>query len=185
MLTPGTSVVLGRDPSSDMWLGVPHVSRRHCLVEVTMSGLVRVTDTSTNGTSYDGGVLYKDQSFESTETPRCLDFGGGVTVGICFSQADEERFVASGGAPSTFVDARNGIAIGEGVGSSRSSRKKGRTTFLRTPDELRRAAAGAGGNPLRRFFGRLSTKGRLAFLGVVAGVVLVISLIVGLVSGMN
>ncbi len=186
MLTPGTSVVLGRDPSSDMWLGVPHVSRRHCLVEVTVSGVVRVTDTSTNGTSYDGGVLQKDQSIESTDKPLCLDFGGGVTVGICFSQADEERFVASGGSPATFIEASHGRGTADKGGASRSNRKRSRTTFLRTPDEVRRAAAGASAGPLRRFFGRLSTKGRWALLGVIGGVIVVASLIVGsLVSGMN
>ena len=186
LLTPGTSVVLGRDPSSDMWLGVPHVSRRHCLVEVTMSGVVRVTDTSTNGTSYDGGILHKDQSVESSDKPLCLDFGGGVTVGICFSQGDEERFVASGGSPSTFMAANNGRDLGDDSASSRTNRRKSRTTFLRTPDELRRAAAGATGGRLPRFFGRLTTKGRLALLGVVGGVLVVTSLIVGsLVSGMK
>jgi pSer/pThr/pTyr-binding forkhead associated (FHA) protein len=185
-LSPGTAVVLGRDPSSDMWLGVPHVSRRHCLVEVTISGLVRVTDTSTNGTSYDGGVLHKDESTESNEKPLCLDFGGGVTVGICFSQADEERFVASGGSPSAFMNLEREGALGDDSNSARSSRKKSRTTFLRTPDELRRAAQGVSANPLKRFFGRLTVKGRLALLGVVGGVIIIASLIVGsLVSGMN
>ncbi|MEY4669394.1 MAG: hypothetical protein RL518_2093 [Pseudomonadota bacterium] len=186
ILSPGTSVVLGRDPSSDMWLGVPHVSRTHCIVEVTMSGLVRVTDTSTNGTSYDHGILHKDQTVESTEKPICLDFGGGVTVAICFSQADEERFVAAGGARGAFIDPspnRDGTERGT---SARSSRQKSRTTFLRTPDELRRAAAGVHAGPLRRFFGRLTTKGRLAILGVIGGVIIVTSLIVGsLVSGMK
>ena len=165
LLTPGTSVVLGRDPSSDMWLGVPHVSRRHCLVEVTMSGVVRVTDASTNGTSYDGGIQHKDQSVESS---------------------DEERFVASGGSPSTFMAANNGRDLGDDSASSRTNRRKSRTTFLRTPDELRRAAASATGGRLPRFFGRLTTKGRLALLGVVGGVLVVTSLIVGsLVSGMK
>jgi len=186
ILSPGISVVLGRDPSSDMWLGVPHVSRRHCVIELTASGVVRIKDTSTNGTSYDGGVLHKDQSFESNDKPLCLDFGGGVTVGICFSQDDEERFVASGGSPTAFIDALVGGEIADNGGSPRPGRKKSRTTFLRTPDELRRAAVGVSGGPLRRFFGRLSTKGRLALLGVIGGVIVVTSLIVGsLVSGMN
>jgi hypothetical protein len=151
-----------------------------------MSGVVRVTDTSTNGTSYDGGILHKDQTTESTEKPLCLDFGGGVTVGICFSQVDEERFVASAGSPSTFIDSHNRRDLGDNGSPSRSNRQKSRTTFLRTPDELRRAAASASAGPLRRFFGRLTTKGRLALLGVVGGVIVVTSLIVGsLVSGMN
>jgi pSer/pThr/pTyr-binding forkhead associated (FHA) protein len=186
VLTPGISVVLGRDPSSDMWLGVPHVSRTHCLVELSMSGVVRVTDTSTNGTSYDGGVLHKDQSTESTDKPLCLDFGGGVTVAICFSQVDEDRFVAAGGSSGAFFDTHRRGDIGENRSPARSGRQRSRTTFLRTPDELRRVAAGVNAGPLRRFFGRLSRKGRLALGGVVIGVIVVTSLIVGsLVSGMK
>ena len=186
VLSPGNSVVLGRDPSSDMWLGVPHVSRKHCLIESTISGAVRITDTSSNGTSYDGGVLQKDQSTESLDTPLCLDFGGGVTVALCFSQSDEERFVAAGGSASAFRSFDSRHDLGEGGRSSPSGRKKSRTTFLRTPDELRRAAASANAGPLGRFLGRLSTTGRFALLGVVGGVIVVTSLIVGsLVSGMK
>jgi hypothetical protein len=84
------------------------------------------------------------------------------------------------------MNSGDGRNLGENGASSQSSRKKGRTTFLRAPEDLRRAAAGANGGPFRRFFGRLTTKGRLALLGVVGGVVVITSLIVGsLVSGMN
>lgn len=188
MLTPGTSVVLGRDPSSDMWLGVPHVSRRHCIVESTVSGVVRITDTSTNGTSYDGGLLQKDQSTESSDSPICLDFGGGVTVGVCFSEADEERFVAAGGSPTAFKEPlKTSVDLSDDTSTRASRRKKARTTFLRTPEEVRRAAAEATAEKgFKRFFKRLSVKGRVALFGVVGGVIVVTSLIVGsLVSGMN
>jgi pSer/pThr/pTyr-binding forkhead associated (FHA) protein len=188
VMSPGTALVLGRDPSSDMWLGVPHVSRRHCSVEMTVSGVVRVTDASTNGTSYDGGILQKDQSTESSDTPLCLDFGGGVTVGICFSEDDEVRFVAAGGAPNSFINESRGSDLGADSGASRQGkRRKARTTFLRTPEELRRAASDVSGEGrIRRLFTRLSLKGQLALLGVIGGVVVLTSLIVGsLVSGLK
>jgi pSer/pThr/pTyr-binding forkhead associated (FHA) protein len=187
LLSPGTSIVLGRDPSSDMWLGVPHVSRRHCIVEATVSGVVRVTDTSTNGTAYDGGILTDGKSIESSDTPICLDFGGGVTVGLCFSEADEERFVAAGGVVSAFSRTGGDVDLGADTPSTRAKRKKARTTFLRTPEELKRAAAEAAGERgFKRFFKRLSVKGRVALLGVIGGAVVVTSLIVGsLVSGMK
>lgn len=188
MLSPGTSVVLGRDPSSDLWLGVPHVSRRHCIIEATVSGIVRITDTSTNGTAFDGGVLQKDQSTESSDTPICLDFGGGVTVAVCFSEADEERFVAAGGSVSAFTSGGSSVAeLNDTPTAGSSRRRKARTTFLRTPEDIKRAAAEAAGEGgFKKFLKRLSLKGRLALFGVVGGVVVVTSLIVGsLVSGMN
>ena len=188
IVNPGTELVLGRDPSSDMWLGVPHVSRRHCSVEMTVAGVLRVIDSSTNGTSYDGGILQKDQSFESSDTPLCLDFGGGVTVGICFSEDDEQRFVAARGAPNAFAKEQMTSELGPDSGAVRNGkRKKAKTTFLRTPEELRRAATEV--SEEGRFvtlFRRLTLKGKVALLGVVGGVVVVTSLIVGsLISGLK
>jgi hypothetical protein len=155
---------------------------------MTVSGVVRVTDSSTNGTSYDGGVLQKDQSTESSDTPLCLDFGGGVTVGICFSEEDEQRFVAAGGALNAFADEQKVSNLGVDSGAIRhGKRKKARTTFLRTPEELRRAASEASEEGrFGRLLRRLTLKGQLALLGVVLGVVVVTSLIVGsLVSGLK
>jgi hypothetical protein len=66
-------------------------------------------------------------------------------------------------------------------------RKRAKTTFLRTPEELRRAATEVSGEG--RFvtlFRRLTLKGKVALLGVVGGVVVVTSLIVGsLISGLK
>lgn len=167
MLTPGSAVVLGRDPSSDMWLGVPHVSRRHCSVEVSMNGVVRITDSSTNGTSYDGGVLRKDESTESSSKPLVLDFGGGVTVALCFSDDDEKKFINAHGAPQTFSLSTQVEGVVSSPSPSRKGRKKSKTTFLKAPHEVREAAAiAAGKNPIQRLFGTLSSKGRLALTGV-------------------
>lgn len=187
VITPGSSFVIGRDPSSDMWLGVPHVSRRHCTVESSVSGLVRITDTSTNGTSYDGGIL-RDDYTESSAEPICLDFGGGVTVGLCFSEEDEARFKESGGIPSTFLkQADTANQLGSDITNVGIKRPRSRTTFLRTPEELRLVAADVSrAGQLKLFMTRLSNKGRVALLGVVGGVLILTSLIVGsLVSGMK
>lgn len=186
MLTPGTSVVLGRDPSSDMWLGVPHVSRRHCLVDVTIAGVVRITDASTNGTGYDDGLLRKDETTETANKPLVLDFGGGITVGVCFSQSDEEKFIASNGALDTFKSSTSEGSKATG-GGHQGTRQRKPTTFLRAPEELRQSANGApAGNPVAVFLTRLSSKGKIVLGTVVAGVAIVASVtIFSLVSGMR
>lgn len=103
LLKPGTVVKIGRDPASDMWLGAPHVSRLHCAVTMTDSGSLTVTDHSTNGTAYDGGLLRKGDLLNVGSTPRVFDCGGGLTVGLCFTQAEEETFRAAQGSVRAFA----------------------------------------------------------------------------------
>ncbi len=102
VLTPGASVTIGRDPSSELWLGAPHVSRRHCKFAMNPSGLITVTDSSTNGTAHDSGVLRKGDSLEIVKDPKVFDFGGGITVGICFDEEQERRYVGVMGAADAF-----------------------------------------------------------------------------------
>lgn len=102
ILKPGVSIVLGRDPGCDMWLGAPHVSRRHCVVQVNKAGYVSIVDESTNGTAHAKGILRKGDELQVGMKPTVLDFGADVTVGVCFSQADEQKFVASTGKVNTF-----------------------------------------------------------------------------------
>jgi pSer/pThr/pTyr-binding forkhead associated (FHA) protein len=187
VLSPGSQVVMGRDPSSEMWLGVPHVSRRHCAVEVSMNGLVRVTDRSTNGTGYDRSILRKDETIEVSDKPMVLDFGGGVTVGICFSEKDEERFIAAGGSPDTFIVSDVESAPENASKASKRNRKRSRTTFLRAPDEVKQAVAAVKGRgALTQLYGRLSGKGRLVMAMAIVGMVGVASLIGGLlVAGLR
>lgn len=172
VLVPGSSIELGRDPSSDMWLGVPHVSRRHCAVEFTPAGVVRVTDQSTNGTGYEGKILKKDQSVETSAKPMVLDFGGGVTVAICFSEKDEQRFIAAGGAVQAFTSADPALLQEGAAKAERRGRRRSKTTFLRAPDEAKKAAAAVQGiGVFRQLYVRLSGKGRLAMAGAVIGIV--------------
>jgi len=187
MLTPGSSVVLGRDPSSDMWLGVPHVSRRHCSVEVSPTGVVRITDSSTNGTSFDRGILRQHESTETHGKPLVLDFGAGVTVGLCFSRADEEKFLAARGDLRAFVTPEaNSLERGTERGERRG-RKRGRTTFLRAPEEIRRSAAEfSKSGPLTQLFRRLSLKGKLVMIVVLMALLALTFVVVGsLVSGLK
>lgn len=102
VLPVDTPVTVGRDPRSEMWLGAPHISRTHCQVTLQSDGQVVVTDCSTNGTAYDGGILKKGQLLELHDEPNVLNFGGDITVGICFHEWHEEDFMTNHGAPDTF-----------------------------------------------------------------------------------
>jgi hypothetical protein len=99
----GATVHIGRDPKSELWLGAPHISRQHCQVTLSKTGSLVITDCSTNGTAYDEGLLQKGDSLDLLGKPRVLDFGGGVTVAICFRSEDEQLFTDSGGAVKTFI----------------------------------------------------------------------------------
>ena len=102
VLKTGSILHVGRDPTCDMWLGAPHVSRKHCRLEVVSDEKVVVTDLSTNGTAYDGGILRKGESLMIKDAPKVLDFGSGITVGICFKREEEARFASGNGAVSSF-----------------------------------------------------------------------------------
>jgi pSer/pThr/pTyr-binding forkhead associated (FHA) protein len=121
VLAPGHTVNLGRDPSSDIWLGAPHVSRRHCSVLLRDDESVVVTDHSTNGTGYDGGVLKRGQSLEFRGKPCVLDFGSGVTVALCFGEEQETDFVHAQGSTNSFsnvVESRALAASGSDLSHS-------------------------------------------------------------------
>jgi pSer/pThr/pTyr-binding forkhead associated (FHA) protein len=98
----GATLNIGRDPGSDVWLGAPHVSRKHCVVALSKTGNVQIVDFSTNGTNYDNKVLKKGDVLEVSDTPKVLDFGGGVTLALCFNEEEENLFIGSNGSPNVF-----------------------------------------------------------------------------------
>ncbi|RMD88107.1 MAG: FHA domain-containing protein [Candidatus Dadabacteria bacterium] len=101
-LTPGSTVVLGRDPDSDIWVGAPHVSRKHCVFSVSKSGVVSITDCSRNGIAYRDKLLEKNKPFILEEEAAVFDIGAGITFSVCFTAEDEEAYKMSGGSFSTF-----------------------------------------------------------------------------------
>lgn len=105
VLSPGAAVTIGRDPASDMWLGAPHVSRKHCSIIMNHAGEVSLTDHSTNGTAYDDGFLQRGDVLELRGVPRVLDFGNSVTVAVCFSSDQEQAFLAAQGNVHVFTHA--------------------------------------------------------------------------------
>jgi len=117
VLKVGERVRIGRDPASEIWVGVPHVSREQCSIVLDPSGIVRVTDGSKNGISYEEGILRRGETLEIENQPRVLDFGGGITLAICFTEQEETKFTEERGAAHTFLSAppQRGGVIGEVV----------------------------------------------------------------------
>ncbi len=103
IIAHGSVIQVGRDPSSDMWLGAPHVSRKHFVVALAADNSVEVTDTSTNGTGYNGGVLHKGEVLRVRGAPQVFDVGSGVTVAVCFDEEEERQFLASQGSARSFA----------------------------------------------------------------------------------
>lgn len=102
LVMPSSGVVqVGRDPTSDMWLGAPHISRMHCSLSLNEDGTVSVTDQSTNGTTYDDKILHKGDSAQFNSQSPVFDFGGGVTVALCFNESQEQAFISSQGSMSS------------------------------------------------------------------------------------
>jgi pSer/pThr/pTyr-binding forkhead associated (FHA) protein len=179
VLNPGGAFVLGRDQASDMWLGVPHISRKHCSVEVAKSGLVRILDTSTNGTLCDGSNLIKGTSIESSERPLVLDFGGSVTVALCYTEEQEQAFIASGGSSATYL--KKPVTRDDSSSSARPKRRRERrtTTWIQDPQEFLDDGGGKKGplQEFRRLYRALSTVGRVVLALAVVGIVTVVTII--------
>lgn len=130
VLKPGTRVDIGRDPSCGLWLGAPHVSRKHCTVEISKAGVVTVADTSTNGTAFDAGVLRSQESYQSSGQPLVLDFGAGVTVALCFSGNDEQVFQQAHGSPMAFKGGAAGAAGATNPTQGGRQRERRTTTWF-------------------------------------------------------
>jgi len=170
-LKRGQRVLIGRDPSCDLWLGAPHVSRRHCEVEVSKAGLVTVTDTSTNGTVYDGGLLREGESHQTSDRAFVLDFGTGMTVAVCFSQEQEDRYQSAHGDANAFTEASHaGAGVSAGA-TPRVPRERRTTTWFNVQAAgIQQADTGMRGS-FSAMFGGLTPTGRVAM--VLAGVGLV------------
>ncbi len=130
VLQAGREFKIGRDPSCGLWLGAPHISRNHCGIRVSSTGLVSITDSSTNGTAFDRGVLRDGEVFETKERPLVLNFGGGVTVGLCFSKEQEDLFAKSSGSPDVFLLSEKPESEAPAQPSRGNSRERRNTTWF-------------------------------------------------------
>ncbi len=171
VLKPGMHLDLGRDPSCGLWLGAPHISRRHCAVEVSKTGEVRITDSSTNGTAYDGGLLRSSDVFKTTAQPVVLDFGAGVTVALCFTENQEEAFKAAYGAPHAFTKHEAKSSSERQDGRTRVARERRNTTWFKIDDSTLNQLRSKNSRMarLRAMFSGLTLQGRVALVFIAAG----------------
>lgn len=85
-------ITVGRDPANDIWIGAPHISRRHCEINYTGGKFISVTDVSSNGTFVGTRTLPSGVATTLDPTLTILNFGAGVTLAVCFSEADEAEY---------------------------------------------------------------------------------------------
>jgi hypothetical protein len=65
--------------------------------------LVTVQDFSTNGISFNGGEVLKGQTVSLIDNlPVVIDFGGSITLGLCFDKSQEQAFFDSRGSALSF-----------------------------------------------------------------------------------
>jgi len=178
-LKPGMQVDVGRDPSCGMWLGAPHISRRHCSIEVSKTGEVKISDSSTNGTAYDGGVLRSSDVFKTSTTPTVLDFGAGVTVALCFTADHERVFQAAHGAPHAFAPRGQGTESSEATGRARVPRERRNTTWFKMDDSVLKELQAQRGtvSKFRALFTGLTMPGRVALVVIVIGFAMLLGVI--------
>lgn len=177
LVIPFNSVVnLGRDPKSELWLGAPHVSRRHCALTMNPDGRIMVSDFSTNGTAHDAGLLSRGESMELRDTPKVFDFGGGITVALCFTEEEEEKFQQFGGAINTYRPAKTKPLevdhLFQQAGPESNSDTKVRSRSRGPAREL------------LSFFQSLPPVGKVFLLATLAAMGMVITVIVNLLLGL-
>lgn len=180
VLRPGARLDIGRDPSCGLWLGAPHVSRRHCEVEVSKTGEVKITDSSTNGTAFDGGMLRNSEVFKTSGRPIVLDFGAGVTVALCFSADQERLFQEAHGAPNVFLSDGESLSGQQGGGGrTRVPRERRNTTWFKMDDSaFKQFQAQSGRFPtVRALFTGLTGPGRIAIAVIGAGFAVLLGVI--------
>jgi len=158
-LVLGRTITLGRDPSNDIWVGASHISRNHCLVTFSDSGLVKVTDESSNGTflgdsRLDGGVV-TDVTSESS----VINLGSELKLKVCFDRESEEAFLEEHSLPAIGQDETSidgglehtslkeqtvGLASGDeeleiegdGVFARLARRRSGESQIVETPEVI-------------------------------------------------
>lgn len=175
-LKPGTRVQIGREQGCDMWLGAPHVSRHHAEVSLNSDGTVSFSDISTNGTKFDGGLLKRGDILTLQQEPRVFDFGEGITLAICFDEAQEERYRTSSGALTIFrrkVALRQHIKGAPEAGSVQASIKPS----LRNQKSFRAAGTSFGAKWFEQAKGVVETLGGLGTALVLVSLSLIVAVL--------
>jgi hypothetical protein len=149
-------------------------------VEVTRTNEVKITDSSTNGTAFDGGVLKSSESFKSSGQPLVLDFGAGVSVALCFSAEHERLFQVAHGSPQTF---RQPSGAGLDLSNSsrgRAPRERKNTTWFNMNNQRFNELPPPTGKwaKLQAMWIGLTIPGRIALIVIVSGFIVLFGVII-------
>lgn len=135
-------ITVGRDPSSDIALENPGVSRDHLKLERLADGTYRVVDLgSANGTQ----VNDKPVNVAALDTNDVVRFGK-YTMWVSYDedrrQSDEGRSSATGSPQATFVLSRNEINSLIEAQKEKDKDAPSPTSFMPAAQSTERAAAG-------------------------------------------
>jgi pSer/pThr/pTyr-binding forkhead associated (FHA) protein len=182
VLSAGVTYRIGRDPSSDMWLGAPHISRQHCEISLGSTGVVTITDVSTNGTVYQDGVLRNGDTVTTSADPRVLSFGGGISVAVCFDEGQERIFVESQGSLYAFSPSKAvpGAVQGMVYPQARPSGLIGVESLGSRGGQRSQAYSG---RPYRGLFASLRSAGTPLIVLAMLSFIFVLFLIISLLKG--
>jgi pSer/pThr/pTyr-binding forkhead associated (FHA) protein len=116
-------ISIGRDPANDIWVGAPHISRKHSELSIDERGRFIIVDHSSNGTFLNGVELPKEVAYELPSDLPVINFGTGIKLGICKNDEEERRFLSEFAGSSVqeseqvgaFVDQEQGKATDTGV----------------------------------------------------------------------
>lgn len=112
---------VGREPSNDIWVAAPHISRVHCVIRVDQDGeTIEIEDQSTNGTVVNNKFLAKGQKIVLIRELGVIDLGKNLKLVICFSQADKEMFSQKGPKEREHV---SNVSSSESISSEFSSKQ--------------------------------------------------------------
>jgi pSer/pThr/pTyr-binding forkhead associated (FHA) protein len=95
LLSPGVRVSIGRDPANDIWVGAAHISREHAIITLNNAGKIEVTDKSSNGIWLKGERVLQGKPIELDEALSVLNLGGKISLAICYSKEDEQKYSSS------------------------------------------------------------------------------------------
>lgn len=87
-MSEGSVISVGRDPTNDIWVGAPHISRKHLEISTSDLGIVEICDLSSNGTFINGEMLPKGSKIELPRERTIIDLNEGVSLILCYSKED-------------------------------------------------------------------------------------------------
>lgn len=185
MVMPLDSVVnIGRDPQCDMWFGAPHVSRKHCSFTLSKMGSVSISDYSKNGTLYDEGILKKGDLVQIKDKAHAFDFGGGITLALCFNEKQEKQFIEAAGNANVFVGNERPDAVSPALQSGNRSGVYTRSgTYKRKAQNTSKVLEFV--NNFILFYQSLTTRNKVAMYITLAAVIVVLVVFLNLILRLN